>query len=524
MNFERTKPFLAPLVLFGVSFWAYLSRLLPGAGFWDTGVFQAVPWTLSFTHPTGYPLYILLGKLFCLVFPFGSIAWRMNLLSALCGASAVMLLFLLCREFVEEDFSLGAALALAFAQIFWRTAVRADPHTLHACFVALLLLLAVRWHKNPSPKKLNLLALVGGLALGNHLMTSMLLPGLFLFVLLHRPKISKLLAPLGAGLLGASVYLYLPLRSWMGVDIPADYPLHSWGNFWHYVLGQDFKGAMGFFSLRGPQTAWQNLPRFAESLSNSLTPFGFWLVVALAFLGIFHLVRKDRSLGVLFFCSLLVPLYAALTYVNGDLERYYFNPLEVLLLLAALGVSALFANYDRIKDYFGGLESRLARLEGKHPTSSKWPDLRQWTFLFVLPPLLLIPHHQKRIWTPSAENFAAQFFQAAKPSSLVMSWWNYSTPLWYFHFVEGKRPDLEIVNGIDRIPVELGKRFDGHRPIYLIQPEDQIQRLSRTYRLERVRGIPDAVYEVKGRIHPAPTGHSREGGNPFSRGLPLPRE
>lgn len=39
----------------------YLTRLLPGVGFWDTGIFQAAAATLGLTHPTGYPTYMLLG-------------------------------------------------------------------------------------------------------------------------------------------------------------------------------------------------------------------------------------------------------------------------------------------------------------------------------------------------------------------------------------------------------------------------------------------------------------------------------
>ena len=43
--------------------------------------------TLGIAHPPGYPVYTLLGKLFSLI-PFESVAWRLNLFSALCGSLA----------------------------------------------------------------------------------------------------------------------------------------------------------------------------------------------------------------------------------------------------------------------------------------------------------------------------------------------------------------------------------------------------------------------------------------------------
>jgi hypothetical protein len=43
---------------------------------------------LGIPHPTGYPLDVLLGKTWTMIFPFGSIAWRMSIFSAACAALA----------------------------------------------------------------------------------------------------------------------------------------------------------------------------------------------------------------------------------------------------------------------------------------------------------------------------------------------------------------------------------------------------------------------------------------------------
>ena len=81
-----------PLFLFaGVAaavFTLYLVTLAPGVVGGDAGEHQFSAPLLGIPHATGYPLYLLLGKLWTLLMPFGSMAWRMNLLSAVYGALA----------------------------------------------------------------------------------------------------------------------------------------------------------------------------------------------------------------------------------------------------------------------------------------------------------------------------------------------------------------------------------------------------------------------------------------------------
>ena len=77
---------LIGLTLFLAGFYAYTSTLAPTVLEGDAALFQYTPYVLGVTYPTGYPLYILLGKLWLTLFPWGEIAWRMNLFSAICSA------------------------------------------------------------------------------------------------------------------------------------------------------------------------------------------------------------------------------------------------------------------------------------------------------------------------------------------------------------------------------------------------------------------------------------------------------
>ena len=77
--------FLAPLVV-------YIITLAREITFVDSGELSAVAAGLGIAHPPGYPLFTLLGRLFTLL-PFGTVAFRVGLLSAFTTALAALLLY-----------------------------------------------------------------------------------------------------------------------------------------------------------------------------------------------------------------------------------------------------------------------------------------------------------------------------------------------------------------------------------------------------------------------------------------------
>src|SRR5256885_17261742 len=69
----------------------YLATLAPGlGGTVDSAEFQQAAYSLAIVHPTGYPLYLLLARLWITLLPLGDVAWRVNLLSAVCAVAAVL--------------------------------------------------------------------------------------------------------------------------------------------------------------------------------------------------------------------------------------------------------------------------------------------------------------------------------------------------------------------------------------------------------------------------------------------------
>lgn len=82
-----------------ISFIVYLLTLAPTVYWGDSGELITVAYTLGIAHPSGYPTYTLLGHLFTYI-PFGSIAWRVNLMSAVFASLAVMLLYFVCWKVI----------------------------------------------------------------------------------------------------------------------------------------------------------------------------------------------------------------------------------------------------------------------------------------------------------------------------------------------------------------------------------------------------------------------------------------
>ena len=121
----------------------YARTLAPGVGAGDGGELLLAAESLGVPHPPGYPLWTLLARVAAAV-PAGTLAWRVNVLSALLAATTVGLLYIVARRFGAGR--LGSAVAAGLFAIsipVWRVAVEAEVYGL-AAVAFLVLLLAAR--------------------------------------------------------------------------------------------------------------------------------------------------------------------------------------------------------------------------------------------------------------------------------------------------------------------------------------------------------------------------------------------
>ncbi len=210
----------------------------------DSGETVVGCFRLDVPHPPGYPLYSLLGRIFCFI-PMGSLAWRVNLLSVLLGAATVFLLVILIRLLARRIFPAAgswtsvliagvAALLLAFSRNFWlqSTGAKGGVYTLNTvvlavCFILLFQAAAyVAGRDRPEvmlrliserreEKYLYPLFFLLGLGMTNHLPSVFVFSLAFMIGILHllQPMISRRRATGVSFLLlisAAAIYLIFP--------------------------------------------------------------------------------------------------------------------------------------------------------------------------------------------------------------------------------------------------------------------------------------------------------------------------
>ena len=147
-------------IIFLVSFFVYYDTMAPTVSFWDCGEFIATSYTLGVPHPPGSPLFLIIGRIFSMI-PFSpDIAFRVNLISVLVSALAVMLLYLIIVKVVAHwrggirdnadmiiafGGALVGALTFAFTDSHWFNAVEAEVYSMSTFFTAIVVWLILHW-------------------------------------------------------------------------------------------------------------------------------------------------------------------------------------------------------------------------------------------------------------------------------------------------------------------------------------------------------------------------------------------
>lgn len=495
------------LLLFAGAFGLYLRTLAPGLLFGDSAEFQVAAWQLGLAHPTGYPLYLLLGSIWQHLLALGGLspAYALNALSAFFGAATVALLYFCMVGWLQSALGVHRLAALLTAVLFavnftfWSQNLIAEVYTLHTFFVVLLLMVATQLFTTPHvqdvdhpvtlspshPARANLvilLALLVGLSLTHHAMTLLLLPSLLLVLWQARQgwiRQMRTWALAGLALIAPLLlYLYIPLRSgpaaspWyhqlLGTAPLTLYP-HSWSAFVNYITGQSI--AVGFRSIEG---AFQQLPQ-----AWVLWRLHFmWPGIMLALLGLYLLIRQ-RQWAIL---ALTVPFFLLqqgfnLFYNIGDILVYYIPLYLIAAIWAGFAANAI----------GGGLQAMMNRAEANsQATTPARPVLQVGTVLvlvlFWLP--IQLATRDFALIDQSEATRAQTMWQAitdAQPPAdaiLISNDRNEIAPLFYRQAVEGQ---FQGVTGLFPLiapderfadvgaTVETALHAGNGRPVYLIK-------------------------------------------------------
>jgi hypothetical protein len=441
----------------------YLLTMSHAVGAADTFEFQVIAPRLGIAHPTGYPLYLLLGKLATLL-PVGTVAWRLNMASAVYALGATIVVYFIGCELTRRPLlALLGALWLGLAPVFWSQAIVAEVYALHALLVALALWLMVRLveaddGRRPADREKTAVALafVLGMSLANHLTTLFLLPpAAVALVVWYRRGANRRLRSvvwlLVAFTLPLLLYAYLPLR-WAAVN---GEPMGA-ARFVEWVAGGRFQGALQWMAWLRDPARWSIVARLL------LDAWG-WFGLGLAGLGLVYLVRRQRLPALLLALAAVGFAFYALNYYVPDLSVFLIPAHVVIGVLVACGAALLVEGS-------GALETRLL---GRNRVSTE--RFRVVLVFLLCASLVLLrvagawpaldqslddggePWGRGVLSLPLAEG-AAVLADSEKIA-----------PLYYLQQVEGVRPDLNIMVLPDEAAyrAELDRRVAAGQAVYL---------------------------------------------------------
>ena len=480
------------IVIFALFLGLYSRTLAPGLLFGDPGEFQFAAWRFGLAHPTGYPLYLLLGGSWQhLAALFGvDPAASLNAFSAFLAAAAVALFYLavlgwLPRRTPSPPIAVRvsaffAALLIGINPTLWSQALIAEVYALHALFIALFLLLTAR-HSSPSalsPFHLVILSSILGLALTHHRTALFLLPGFLLWLFWQERnwwQKGRMWAALIGGLaLPQLLYLYIPLRSgadaspWLyprlGAETLALYT-PTFQGFVDFITGSVF--AVSFLS---PAQALARLPEMGNLWLIHFT----WPGLALALLGLIVLFRHRRwPLLLVTLPAFLFLQIFNLFYGIGDIYVFYIPLYLFAALWAGCGVEWLIGKTQRRQTADGGRQAQPAI---RNSQLALW-----FAVLLLLPASLFLTHFPSL--DQSNDNSARQMWDeilAAQPPAdaiLVSNDRNEIVPLYYLQAVEEKATGLTglfpLLTPEERFAdvgaVTATALDGGERPVFLIK-------------------------------------------------------
>ena len=467
INFlKKVYGLLAGIIVFIL----YLFTMAPTVTQLDSGELATAQTLLGIAHPTGYPLFTMLGHLFLLIpLPF-SIIYRANLVAALWTAGSVTIfiytikmvfdnvalfkskkndeekkksnkkkakkssqVLLLTRIIIPELTkylsALFGGLFLAVSKTFWMQSTSVEVYSLHLFLISIIiytLILAFTKSNNiEAPKHYFWYFLAITLAFGfsNHMTTLLILPAVaylyfvtFGFNLASFKRIALMLLIFFPLLI--SIYAYLPISAGQN-------PILNWGNpldlerILRHISGKQYQ--VWLFS--STDAAKKQLAYFVENF-----PLEFNIGLILTFIGFFAAFVHSKKF---FYFTLITFLSTVLYSINYDI-----NDIDSYFLLAYIAVAFLIS--------FGVLQIFIL-LKDRHLGYSL-PIPLLIIFLLIQSYITFGKVDQHDVYL--FEDYPKAALQSCKKDALIISYqWDFLiSPAYYIQKIEKFRPDVHIID------------------------------------------------------------------------------
>ncbi len=422
----------------GISFLAaviYYLTSAPGVTYIDSGELAADCATLGIAHPTGYPLYICLGRL--AVFISGLTAIRScNLLSVLIAAAAAGCLHFLINRMIQGKSGLhfriaavAAALSISLTPVWWSQGVTNEVYGLTLLLNLLTLFFAASFVERKKVTHLNGLFYFWGLSLGSHLSSIFLLPAIVYALwsggAFSRENRKRILISSLFGALAFTTYLYLPIRSvhkpFLNWSNPA-----TWQGFINHISGWQYRVWM-FNSI---DHMAKGVTYFGKLIFEQIGPVGL-LLAAVGAIGSF---RKNRRIAIVAVLIIAADVLYSSNYEIIDIDSYYLLAFAAFAILIAYGIAVMAEMVGRL---FSGNPARIVHLGMALLIGSA---MCIWGFISGV-------RNQDRSGDRLAESGVNNILDSCPEQAVVfIENWDIYSPWLYYRYIENKRPDVVLID------------------------------------------------------------------------------
>lgn len=445
---DRNRLFFT-VISFLIPFAVYLKTLAPGLYFIDTGELATVCIKLGTAHPTGYPLFTVLGSIFSRI-PVGEYIYRLNLMCAFLSSVTVMVFFNLIyfilnnlnlnptgenkskfysakdNGLISMVIAFSSSMVLAFSNTFWNTSNSLEVYSLHVLFIVSVIYIFlkagnefIKHSGNDDVRYWLLFAFILGLSFTNHL-TSIFLSVGFIYLYFAVNGFSKVsfqkILLMGIPFITAlTLYVYFFVRG--------DNTVIAWGNpvnfdnFYRHVSGKQFSVWM----FTSTESASKQFSHFIDIYPKEF----FYIPLLIALIGLFNSFVKQKKF---FWFTLLLFVFNILYAINydiHDIDTYFLLSFVVTAIWFALGLNFII---EKLK-----LNITIAAL------------------IAVLIPITSIygNFNENNL---SKSNFVKEYtenvFNSARPNSIIMStqWDFWVSASFYMQYVYNYRPDVIVLD------------------------------------------------------------------------------
>jgi hypothetical protein len=427
---EQTLKRFVPVALFILCFLVLLRTLCPTVYGLDSAEFATGAAILGIVHTPGYPLYVSVAHLFTLL-PIGDVAFRVNLLSALCLALTAPVLYSLIYRLTRTRWiAVAASLSFIWSYYVWQSGTAAEIYApqifaLAVCGWSLAgMYQEYQANGHASGRSALRTGICFGLAVAVATPCFLFAPGLALcFLLMRVPLRVCIVAGILSVLIVFSTLIYFPLR---GAAYPAfnKIGVYDAQGVFHNFDFRTFSGVME--ALSGEQFRYLFFANgYIPSLNTVLVTLS-WLWrnylgfgVLLGLVGMVYLFRGRRVLLLALLALALPYTYFFLCYGAVDRDTMFGPSYLVWSVLLAFGLQGL---------------------------SRAVPNFPRYVVMAGLPLLALVANFSAVDLSrdTSVREHAEAVLDSLPPNAVAAGYWADVTPLQYLQFVEHKRPDVKI--------------------------------------------------------------------------------